>query len=136
MRQGDDRPSAAGKAEGNAFPKPVDALFTGMNLSHEAMILLAYASKDPNGQIMHIRSLSGTSIAAGKWDFISEPGNPRDVAIWEDALEELINFGFVKASGTKHQVFSVTRKGYDVADAVIENNNIDVDENPDKYLEE
>lgn len=128
--------SAAGKAGGNSFPKPVDALFTGMNLSHEAMILLAYASKDPNGQIMHIRSLSGTSIAAGKWDFISEPGNPRDVAIWEDALEELINYGFVKASGTKHQVFSVTRKGYDVADAVIENNNIDVDENPDKYLEE
>lgn len=128
--------SAAGRAEGLTYDKPVESIFAGMKLSHEAMILLAYASKDSNGQIMHIRSLSGTSIGTGKWDFISEPANPRDVAIWEGALEELLKFRFIKVADSKHEVFSLTRQGYDVADAVIEINHIDVNDNPDKYLEE
>lgn len=113
-----------------------NALLEGMKLSHEAMILLAYASKDPNGQIKYMQTLGGVSLETGKWDFISDTSNPRKVATWKSALEELVGLHFVDAAGYKSEIFNVTCRGFEVADAVIESNDIDVEQAPDIYLED
>ena len=116
-----------------AIPFP-NALIAGQDLSHEAMILVAYASKDSNGQIMLLKTLSGTSLSTAGWDFIGEGADAKTIAIWTGAVDELLTGGFIKLVGRKDKIYQVTRGGYDVAEAVVDQNQIDVSNNPSDYL--
>jgi hypothetical protein len=64
---------------------------------------------------MRLRYIGGTAIQSSRKNFI-EQNNPRSVAIWEGALEELESNGLVSSIGAKGEVFRLTRKGYELAD--------------------
>ena len=85
-----------------------------LSLSREAQALLLECADDPGGTIMRLRYIGGTMIQSGRKAFV-EPDNPRSVAIWEGALEELVSSGLALSSGGG-EVFRLTRKGYELAD--------------------
>jgi predicted transcriptional regulator len=39
----------------------------------------------------------------------------RAVALWESALQELVNGGLLVARGERGEIFEITRQGYDMA---------------------
>lgn len=85
-------------------------------LSREASELLKTAVA-AGGDIMVIAFLGGSAVQTGGRNFV-ESGNPRSRAIWEGAVGELEQQGFIQSSDPKRQVFRVTRKGYDMADLI------------------
>lgn len=85
-------------------------------LSEEARTLLKAASARENGVIMKISHMSGLVIQTGGQNFGGELG--REAAKWEKALNELQAMDLVVARGYKDQVFELTHKGWEVADAL------------------
>ncbi len=87
------------------------------SLSNEARVLLKEASLDPNGTIMQVRALNGTSIQTNRKNLIGS-NERREIAKWESALEELINNDLVVERGHKGQVFHISNLGYQIADMI------------------
>ena len=104
------------------------------SISKDSAVLLAYAANDSSGRIIVIRSLSGLSVNAGKWNFVDSNGGAKEEARWSEAIDELENYGLIEDGSYKHQVFAVTHTGYKVADEITEKLNIDFDNSPDQYL--
>lgn len=94
-----------------SFGKP-----TAYNLSSEASEILKAASENKNGLIIKPRSVGNRSIQVGDKSFGSE--SPRDFAQYDDALGELIAYDLVKGSGNKGEIFELTHKGWQLADAL------------------
>lgn len=86
-------------------------------LSSEARILLKEASLDPHGTILYVRYTSGTDIQTNGKNVIPS-GERREIAKWEQALEELTNNGLVVARGHKGELFEVSNLGYQIADMI------------------
>jgi len=86
-----------------------------VTFSGEAVDLLLAAASDEDGQIYRIGHLSGLRIQAGGRSF-GEDGSRREMAKWDQALSDLINYGLVQDVGHKGEVFELTSRGYDVAD--------------------
>ena len=91
-----------------------------INLTQDAEKLLIEGVNDPAGRITAIGVMGGVYISANKVSFCNPDGGPRMEARWMGALEELENFGFIKAASYKRQVFTVTREGYEYADNIPE----------------
>jgi hypothetical protein len=71
--------------------------------------------QDRGGSIIHLRYIGGTAIQTNGKTLI--PSNEcREIAKWEQALEELTSKGFVVDRGYKGEVFEITHLGYQVAD--------------------
>jgi hypothetical protein len=86
-------------------------------LSAEARVLLKEASRDSSGTILHARYIGGTAIQTNGKNLI--PSNERrEVAKWEQALEELSVKGLVVARGHKGEMFEITNQGFQVADMI------------------
>lgn len=86
-------------------------------LSSEARLMLKEASSDPHGIILHVRHMGGTDIQINGKNII--PSNERrEVAKWEQALEELLNKALIVARGQKGEVFEVSNLGYQIADMI------------------
>lgn len=83
----------------------------------EARLLLKEASRDPRGVIIHARYLDGTMIQTNGKNLISS-NDRREVAKWEQALEELTAKGLVVVRGLKGEMFEVSNIGYQVADMI------------------
>ena len=49
---------------------------------------------------------------------LNEVGNPRSEAKWEEAIDDLIERGLVKDDSGEGTSFSLTDKGYTVADSL------------------
>lgn len=88
---------------------------TSDELSNEAKTLLVEASQDGHGQIMKAKFKGGISIQTNHKQFI-EDQSAKNRALWEGAIEELIGNGLLNSLGYKDQVFSLTNKGFIVAD--------------------
>ncbi len=87
------------------------------DLSPEARVLLKEASQDRGGTIIHARYIGGTGIQTNGKNLI--PSNERrEVAKWEQALEELKAKDLVVDRGYKGEVFEITNLGYQVADMI------------------
>jgi hypothetical protein len=86
-------------------------------LSNEGRELLAAAALDKAGQILRIQSTGGLTIQTNGKRF-GEPRNPRSEALWEGAIEELRSCGLLQMQGTEGEVFTLTNKGYEVADSL------------------
>jgi hypothetical protein len=85
------------------------------DLSQEARVLLKEASQD--GTILHARHLGGTAIQTNGKNLI--PSNDRrEVAKWEDALEQLRSYDLVVGRDHRGEVFEITSFGYQVADMI------------------
>jgi len=84
-------------------------------LSSEAKTLLLEAAADSNGIIIHAVTFGGVHIQTNNKQFI-EGNDPRVVAAWEGALQELDKLRLIKDVGHKGEVFQLTREGYELAD--------------------
>lgn len=83
-----------------------------IKISSKAIELLSVACKSSNGEIIKSRYRSGTSISAGKTEFIHSQDR-KEVAEREAALKELRALGLVEAMGAKGEIYEVTKAGYD-----------------------
>ncbi len=75
------------------------------NLSHEARVLLKEASQDSHGTILHVRYIGGTAIQTNGKNVIPS-SDRREVAKWEQALEELASQSFVNPRSQRRNVCS------------------------------
>lgn len=89
-----------------------------IKLTKDAEKLLIEGINDPNGEIRVIRVDAGSFISANKESFCHPDGGPRLEAKWMEALEELEDYGFIKATSYKRTIFTITREGYDYADSI------------------
>ena len=86
-------------------------------LSQEARVLLKEASQDRGGTILLARHLGGTALQTNGKNLI--PSNERrEIAKWEQALEELVSSDLVVARGYKGEMFEITNLGYQIADMI------------------
>jgi len=86
-------------------------------IGEEARILLKEASQDNHGTILYVRTLRGTDIQTNGKNLIPEQ-NPRIVAQWESALNELIDNNLIVVRGQKGETYQVTNLGYQIADMI------------------
>lgn len=84
------------------------------DLSVEAIELLTTAAKG-HGQILVADVIGGRVIQAGGQQFGSS--NPRVMAKYDFAMEELEAKDFIRPRGSKRQVFHITKLGYDYLEA-------------------
>jgi hypothetical protein len=85
-------------------------------LSDEAKTLLIEASLDRNGYVLKTRTMSGTLVQTNGKSLIEDRANPRQVARWEFAIDQLLRMGLLKDVGVKGEVFSLTAEGFELAD--------------------
>ena len=84
------------------------------SLSKEAAeLLLAAVAGD--GTVLVAAWLGGSTVQVNETNFV-EQGNPRSRAVWESAVQELVDRVFLQPVGDKGEVFQVTRQGYEAAD--------------------
>ena len=94
------------------------------NIPVDSAFLLVYAA-DGDGQILKIRTLgSPTQIFTSGKQFMAD-NSKRESARWEEALDRLIEWGWVKAVGYKGEIFELTGTGYSKADWLKNNMAID-----------
>lgn len=87
------------------------------SLTLEARVLLKEASRDPGGTIIHARYIGGTAIQTNGRNLVSSTER-REVAKWEDALEQLRSNDLISDRGYKGEVFEITNLGYQIADMI------------------
>ena len=97
-----------------------------------ASIMLFLTAED-DGIIIASRTMGGTKYLVGG-NSLNKSGDPRELAKWEDALEQLLQAGYVKQTGTKGDIFRVTNKGYMIADAFKNDNQLDSNITLDEVL--
>lgn len=90
-------------------PNPVAAL------SKEANLLLKEAASDPAGIVLFAHYGGGVELQTNDKNLITDQSR-RAVAVWESALQELLDHGLLVERGQKGEVFEVTKKGFDVAE--------------------
>ena len=83
-------------------------------LSSEAKAILKEAVIG-DGSIIRTRTLGGQSITTNGRSMIPDK-EPRTIARWVGALEDLLGYGYVKELGHQGEVFEVTREGYEAVD--------------------
>jgi hypothetical protein len=86
-------------------------------LSPEARTLLKAASMDPQGMIMHLQYGGGAELQTNGRNLLTS-NDRRDVAKWEEALQELVRADLILARGQEGEVFEVSNLGYQIADMI------------------
>lgn len=84
------------------------------SLLKAAAEILLKAAKD-DGRVIFLRHMGGTEIQAAG-DALNKAEDPRSVAEYIAALEQLENLELLRAANYKRQVFYVTHEGYLLAD--------------------
>lgn len=99
------------------------------NIPLEEAFLLVYAA-DGAGQIIKIQTLSSpTQIFASDKQFMAD-SSKEESAKWLEALDHLIEWGWVKAIGYKGEIFELTGTGYRKADLLKNTMKIDTSKDP------
>jgi hypothetical protein len=88
---------------------------TNDELSAKEIELLWNAAKDPNGEILHTRTLDGESIRTNGRQFL-ENADARTGAEWVAAFRSLQERGFIEPLSYGGDFFQVTDDGYRAAD--------------------
>lgn len=89
-------------------------------LSDEEKELIVEASDDPVGRVMKLAYIGGFDIQTnGKR--LNQDFESRTRALWEDAIQNLLNEDILEERGFKGEVFALTLFGYKVADKLKEN---------------
>lgn len=105
------------------------------NIPVESAFLLVYAA-DGDGQIIKTRTLSSpTQISTSGRQFMADNSN-RESARWAEALDRLVEWGWVKAVGYKGEIFELTGTGYHKADWLKAGMEIDTSKDPLDELKE
>ena len=99
-----------------AQPQPAtDTSDPVASLSQEAKRLLKEAASDPAGVVTFVHYGAGVELQTNDKNLITDQSR-RAVAVWESALQELLDVGLLVARGSSGEIFEVTKKGYDVAE--------------------
>ena len=83
-----------------------------LTLGQEAQSLLQEATKDARAEIMRTESRDGLSIFTNGQEMV-ERKIPQSEAIWENALQQLIDEKLITAKGSKNEIFRVSHKGFE-----------------------
>lgn len=105
---------ASNSATADAIP---NAPAPTLKLSKEAQILLKTASQDPHGHVIAMRVIGGTLIQTNGQHMITSDKR-REIALWEEALNQLVSLGLLVARGAKGEVYEVTAFGFEIADTL------------------
>ena len=109
--------------------KPVVCQNDVGNIPVEPAFLLVYAA-DGDGQIIKTTTLSSpTQIFTSGKQFMADDSK-RESARWVEALDRLIEWGWVKAVGYKGEIFELTGTGYSKADWLKDCMEIDTSKDP------
>lgn len=101
----------------------------------DSAFLLVYAA-DGDGQILKTQTLSSpTQIFTSGKQFMAD-NSKRESARWTEALDRLIEWGWVKAIGYKGEIFELTGTGYSKADWLKDCMRIDTSKDPIDELKE
>lgn len=99
------------------------------NIPVDSALLLVYAA-DGDGQIIKLQTLSSpTQIFTSGKQFMAD-NSKRESARWIEALDRLVEWGWVKAVGYKGEIFELTGTGYRKADWLKESMGIDTSKAP------
>lgn len=99
-------------------PAKRSAIFeTSVRLSDAARELLFEGTRDEAGIIARSHTFGGVSITTHGREFIEEQ-SPRTIAKWDGALDSLTEEGLVVDKKGKGQIFWVTDRGFEAADAI------------------
>lgn len=99
------------------------------NIPLEPAFLLVYAAEG-NGEILRIETIgSPVQICTNGKKFSTDNSN-RESARWQEALDMLCSWGWVRPIGNKNQVFELTGTGYKEADYLKESMGIDTEKEP------
>lgn len=99
------------------------------NIPVESAFLLVYAA-DGDGQIIKTQTLSSpVQISTSGKQFMAN-NSKRESARWVEALDRLIEWGWVKAVGYKGEIFELTGTGYSKADWLKDGMEIDTSKEP------
>ena len=99
-----------------ASPEERVELSPQQNLSEEARRLLLEAVKDLRGSILKLRTLDGLTVQTNNTNFVTSRRDGRCEALWDGAVDELVDNDLIADVGYKGEVFRVTRTGYELAD--------------------
>lgn len=86
-------------------------------MTAEARVLLKEASLDPHGTVLYVRYIGGTDIQTNGRNVIPSKDR-REVAKWEQALQDLVDLNLLVARGHKGEVYEVSNRGYQVAEMI------------------
>jgi hypothetical protein len=87
------------------------------SLSKKAKILLKGAALDPSGLVLFERYGASVDLHTNGISLLTSKADHHALALWESALQELIKNGLFVARGDQEEIFEITKKGYDVANA-------------------
>lgn len=101
----------------------------------EPAFLLVYAASD-GGRILRTSTLgSPPQVSTAGKQFMADNSH-RESARWQEALDQLVVWGWVKAVGSKGEIFELTGTGYENADWLKDEMDIDTDKDPIEQLKE
>lgn len=84
-------------------------------LSNEARILLQKGAQDPGGTILFEYYGDGVDLHTNGESLLTSKRDHEALAMWEAAVQELVNAGLLTARGERGEVFEMTKQGYDAA---------------------
>lgn len=105
------------------------------NIPVESAFLLVYAA-DGDGQIIKTQTLSSPTQIFTSGKQVMADNSKRESARWIEALDRLIEWGWVKAVGYKGEIFELTGTGYSKADWLKDGMGIDTSKDPLDELKE
>lgn len=87
-------------------------------LSNEGRVLLKEASLDSSGTIVSLSYIGGDDVQTNGKNLVASQ-DPREVARWKSAVQELEDENLIEDRGHKGEVFRITNLGYQVADMIV-----------------
>jgi hypothetical protein len=87
-------------------------------LSKEAQMILKEAAQDPSGTVLFERYGASVDLHTNDVSFLTSKADHRAMALWESALQELVDRGLLTAEGDRGEIFEITKQGYDAAKGI------------------
>jgi len=84
-------------------------------LSEQAKIILTGAAKDPSGLVLFEHYGASVDLHTNNESLLTSKADHELLAMWEAALQELVQRGLLTARGDSGEIFEITKQGYDAA---------------------
>ena len=100
-------------------------------LTLESCLLLIYAAAD-NESIIRARALSGRIIVSTRKRTFMKDASPRESAIWQDAVDILLEDGFIRLErkNAEFEMYGLTGEGYKKGEELKVSMNVDTSKEP------
>ena len=115
--------------------KPVVGKEDVGNIPIDSAFLLVYAAYGDGKIIISRKSDGVVEVFVSEKQFMKEK-TQREMARWKEALDRLVEWGWVRPTNNNSNIFELTGTGYEKADFLKEGMGIDVDNEPLEELKE